>query len=113
MYSPVLETVPPVADQVTAVFVLPVTVALNCCVPETATFALAGLTLTLLKTWLTTTFTVLADRTVRGPAGAFGGHDGLPAEYVLIRGGEETRLSPPELSMLHALGVPSGSTHSL
>ena len=41
-----------------------------------------------------TTFTVLADRTVRGPAGAFGGHDGRPAEYVLVRGGEETRLSP-------------------
>jgi N-methylhydantoinase B len=41
-----------------------------------------------------TTFTVLADRTVRGPAGAFGGHDGRTAEYVLVRGGEETRLSP-------------------
>ena len=39
-----------------------------------------------------TTFTVLSDRTVAGPAGAFGGHDGRVAEYVLIRGGEETRL---------------------
>ena len=40
-----------------------------------------------------TTFTVLADRTTRGPAGAFGGLDGSPAEYVLVRGGEEQRLS--------------------
>ena len=39
-----------------------------------------------------TTFTVLADRTVRGPAGAFGGLDGRVAEYVLVRGGEERRL---------------------
>ena len=39
-----------------------------------------------------TTFTVLADRTLAGPAGAFGGLPGKPAEYVLIRGGVETRL---------------------
>ena len=39
-----------------------------------------------------TTFTVLADRTLAGPAGAFGGRAGKPAEYVLIRGGAETRL---------------------
>ena len=39
-----------------------------------------------------TTFTVLADRTLRGPAGALGGHDGKVAEYVLIRDGIETRL---------------------
>ena len=39
-----------------------------------------------------TTFTVLSDRTVAGPAGAFGGHAGRVAEYVLIRGREETRL---------------------
>ena len=39
-----------------------------------------------------TTFTVLSDRTKAGPAGAFGGHDGRVAEYVLIRDGEETRL---------------------
>jgi N-methylhydantoinase B len=39
-----------------------------------------------------TTFTVLADRTRSGPAGAFGGLDGRPAEYVLIRAGEERRL---------------------
>jgi hypothetical protein len=31
LYNPVEEIVPPVADQVTALFVLPVTVALNCC----------------------------------------------------------------------------------
>jgi N-methylhydantoinase B len=39
-----------------------------------------------------TTFTVLADRTLAGPQGAFGGRAGKPAEYVLIRGGVETRL---------------------
>jgi N-methylhydantoinase B len=39
-----------------------------------------------------TTFTVLSDRTLRGPAGAFGGHDGRVAEYVLVRAGEERRL---------------------
>jgi N-methylhydantoinase B len=39
-----------------------------------------------------TTFTVLADRTLRGPAGALGGQDGKTAEYVLIRDGVETRL---------------------
>ena len=37
-------------------------------------------------------FTVLADRTLRGPAGALGGQDGKVAEYVLIRDGDETRL---------------------
>ena len=40
-----------------------------------------------------TTFTVLADRTLRGPAGAFGGGEGAVAEYVLIRDGQESRLS--------------------
>jgi N-methylhydantoinase B len=39
-----------------------------------------------------TTFTVLADRTLRGPWGALGGHDGKVAEYVLIRDGVETSL---------------------
>ncbi len=39
-----------------------------------------------------TTFTVLADRTLAGPAGAFGGRSGKPAEYLLIRDGVETRL---------------------
>ena len=39
-----------------------------------------------------TTFTVLADRTRRGPWGVLGGHDGKVAEYVLIRDGAETRL---------------------
>jgi N-methylhydantoinase B len=40
-----------------------------------------------------TTFTVLADRTTHGPAGAFGGQAGAPAEYVLIRAGQEHRLA--------------------
>jgi N-methylhydantoinase B len=39
-----------------------------------------------------TTFTVLADRTAHGPWGVFGGQAGRPAEYVLIREGEERRL---------------------
>jgi len=40
-----------------------------------------------------TTFTVLSDRTLAGPAGAFGGHAGRVAEYVLIRDGKERRLA--------------------
>ena len=44
---PVEETVPPVAVQVTAVFVEPVTVALNCAVPLVVVVALAGEMLTL------------------------------------------------------------------
>jgi N-methylhydantoinase B len=39
-----------------------------------------------------TTYTILADRDRFGPWGAFGGLDGKVAEYVLVRGGEETRL---------------------
>jgi len=39
-----------------------------------------------------TTFTVLADRTLAGPWGALGGEAARPAEYVLVRGGEERRL---------------------
>ncbi len=39
-----------------------------------------------------TTFTVLADRTARGPWGVLGGQEGRPAEYVLVRDGVETRL---------------------
>ena len=44
-----METVPPplATDQVTAVFVEPVIVAENCCVPPVVTVALLGLTLTL------------------------------------------------------------------
>jgi len=33
VYRPLAETVPPVVDQVTAVLLLPLTVAVNCCVP--------------------------------------------------------------------------------
>jgi N-methylhydantoinase B len=39
-----------------------------------------------------TTFTVLADRTTRGPWGVLGGHEGKPARYVLIRDGIEQTL---------------------
>ena len=37
-----------------------------------------------------TTFTVLADRTLRGPWGVSAGSTASVAEYVLVRGGEET-----------------------
>ena len=33
MYRPLEEMLPPLADQVTAVLVVPLTVAVNCCVP--------------------------------------------------------------------------------
>jgi N-methylhydantoinase B len=49
-----------------------------------------------------TTFTVLSDRTLAGPAGAFGGHDGRVAEYVLIRDGVETRLGAKATVSLEA-----------
>jgi N-methylhydantoinase B len=39
-----------------------------------------------------TTYTILADRDRFGPWGAFGGLDASVAEYVLVRGGVETRL---------------------
>ncbi len=57
-----------------------------------------------------TTFTVLSDRTKAGPAGAFGGHDGRVAEYVLIRGGEETRLGAKVTVALEAGDVVSYRT---
>jgi N-methylhydantoinase B len=57
-----------------------------------------------------TTFTVLADRTLRGPSGAFGGHDGRVAEYVLIRGGEERRLAAKTTVELEAGDVISYRT---
>jgi N-methylhydantoinase B len=57
-----------------------------------------------------TTFTVLADRTRRGPAGAFGGHDGRVAEYVLIRDGEERPLPAKTTLELEAGDVVSYRT---
>ncbi|HEY3183731.1 MAG TPA: hydantoinase B/oxoprolinase family protein, partial [Gaiellaceae bacterium] len=45
-----------------------------------------------------TTFTVLADRTTAGPWGALGGEAGRPAEYVLVRDGEE-RLLPAKTTI--------------
>jgi len=45
-YRPALEMVPTDADQVTAVFELPVTNALNCWVPADGTVAVAGETVT-------------------------------------------------------------------
>ena len=44
--KPALETVPPVALHVTAVFGLPVTVAVNCCAPPGCRVTLAGETVT-------------------------------------------------------------------
>ena len=41
-----VETVPPVADQVTAVLVVPVTVAVNCCAPPVKIEADVGLIVT-------------------------------------------------------------------
>ena len=46
VYRPVLETVPPVVDQVTAVLVLPVTVAVNCWGAPVCSDAEVGLMLT-------------------------------------------------------------------
>ncbi len=46
VYKPLVETVPPVADQVTEVFVDPATVAVNCCVLPVATDAVVGVRLT-------------------------------------------------------------------
>lgn len=43
VYNPELDTVPPVAVHVTAVFELPVTVAVNCCVAPVWIDAEAGL----------------------------------------------------------------------
>jgi N-methylhydantoinase B len=57
-----------------------------------------------------TTFTVLSDRTAAGPAGAFGGHDGRVAEYVLIRDGDETRLPAKATVTLEAGDVVSYRT---
>ena len=57
-----------------------------------------------------TTFTVLADRTVRGPAGAFGGLDGRVAEYVLVRDGEERPLGAKATVELEAGDVVSYRT---
>jgi N-methylhydantoinase B len=57
-----------------------------------------------------TTFTILADRDKTGPAGAFGGHDGRVAEYVLIRDGAETRLGSKTTVELEAGDVVSCRT---
>lgn len=47
-YRPLLSIVPgPAVLQVTAVFVVPLTVALNCCVAPRITVGVAGVTLTL------------------------------------------------------------------
>ena len=53
---------------------------------------------------------MLADRTARGPWGVFGGHDGRPAEYVLIRGGAERRLPAKATVELQAGDVVSYRT---
>src|SRR5262249_58152653 len=58
-----------------------------------------------------TTYTILADRDRFGPWGAFGGHDGKVAEYVLVRDGVETRLGSKvtvELEAGHGVSVRPG-----
>ena len=42
MYSPAVETVPAVAFQVTPVLLVPLTVAVNCCLPPVPTAAEVG-----------------------------------------------------------------------
>ena len=46
VYRPAVEMLPPVADHVTAVLLLPVTVAANCCVPPVSSDAETGETVT-------------------------------------------------------------------
>jgi hypothetical protein len=48
VYRPCTSTDPEEADQATAVFEVPATLAVNCCVPAGAKFTLAGETLTLI-----------------------------------------------------------------
>ncbi len=57
-----------------------------------------------------TTFTVLADRDREGPWGAFGGHPGKPAEYVLNPDGEARFLSAKSTVELEAGDVVSYRT---
>ena len=65
--SPLLEMVPPLALQVTAVFEVLMTVAENCCVPADGTLVLLGETLTLIPALLfTTTYTVSSPWSVFG-----------------------------------------------
>jgi hypothetical protein len=63
VYKPELETVPPVAVHVTAVFELPVTVAVNCCVADVCKDAVVGLIETLTAGAVTVTV-ALADLVV-------------------------------------------------
>ncbi|MDH4176886.1 MAG: hydantoinase B/oxoprolinase family protein [Thermoleophilia bacterium] len=57
-----------------------------------------------------TTFTILADRDKAGPWGAAGGHAGRRAEYMLLRGGSETRLGAKATVELEAGDVVSCRT---
>src|SRR5215475_9619623 len=54
VYKPVEEIVPPVAVHVTAVFELPLTVAVNCCVCPGCSVALVGDMETCTGCWMTT-----------------------------------------------------------
>jgi hypothetical protein len=66
--SPLLEIVPPVAVQVTAVFEVLLTVAENGCVPADGTLALEGERATVISVLAprTVTYTVTSPRSVRG-----------------------------------------------
>lgn len=62
VYRPVFEIVPPLADHVTELLPVPVTVAENCCVPPGATEASVGVIETPMGTGAEVTVTVaLAD----------------------------------------------------
>lgn len=60
MYRPELETVPALADHVMAVFVLPLTVAVNCCVALVTMLTELGVRLTV-TTGADTTAVAVAD----------------------------------------------------
>lgn len=70
MYRPEVETVPPVVVHVTVVFELPVTVAVNCCVPDVCKDEEVGLIETL-TSGAVTVMVALADLVVSAALVAF------------------------------------------
>jgi hypothetical protein len=70
VYKAALDRVPPVAVHVTVVFELPVTVAVNCCVPDVCRDAEVGL-IEILTTGAVTVTVALADLVVSATLVAF------------------------------------------